>query len=116
MRFENIEVSGIECIVFNRDARWIQESPEFWRLYSKLNDEGKCVPLDTRVAISHDQMMVRVNALKKDRRFRMWLHYDTLNIVRKTEKTVQIQDNALAAVRKTVENFLTRFARGAPDG
>lgn len=94
MRFHDIEVSGIECIVFNRETRfilkdgaghggvaaWVRVIPREMQEKCDAGDIGQCLML-------HEQMMKIVNALKKDRRYRMWVHFDTLNIVRKERVT-----------------------------
>lgn len=76
MKFREIEVSGIECIVFNRKHVWRLIEGELWE--EKLLDKTK--------RLSHKDMMVIVNALKRDRRYRMWIHFDTLNIVRSVRR------------------------------
>lgn len=78
MRFRNIEVSGIERIVFNRETEWRLETENLWRKVVK-GDYPDHMP--TPEYRTHDNMMAIVNALKKDRRFRMWVHFDTLNIL-----------------------------------
>ena len=80
MRFHCIEVSGIRNITFNRKSLW-QADGGMWRKCElrKLHE-----PVESR---THDEMMAIVNVLKWDRRYRMWVHEDTLNIVRKSDRT-----------------------------
>jgi hypothetical protein len=70
MKFKNIEVNGINNIVFNRKTKW-RVVPEGWL----AEFEGRTV--------THDSMMFIVNQLKRDPRYRMWIHFDTLNVVKK---------------------------------
>ena len=61
MKFENIEVSGITRIVIEHKKVW---------------EAGQLGFTDEIYAI--------VNKLKTDRRYRMWVHNNTLNVVRNT--------------------------------
>ena len=70
MKFKDITVSGICNIVIGRKVKWVQ-SGCVWNTVEK----GK--------QVSHEGMMNIVAHLKEDRRYRMWVHGDTLNIVRK---------------------------------
>ena len=85
MRFHDIEVSGIECIVFNRKDRWILHdvNPIFGELWQRVASPVDPNEQERQPTKTHAEMMKVVNALKKDRRYRMWVHFDTLNIVRK---------------------------------
>jgi hypothetical protein len=86
MRFHDIEVSGIESIVFNRKNRWvfadIGDKGTVWRELDQTPGATPGFPIGGKYK-THTEMMKIVNELKKDRRYRMWIHYDTLNIVRK---------------------------------
>jgi hypothetical protein len=82
MRFQNIEVSGIEHIVINRTHHWRLFSADTWAKCLRDGD-GFPVSLPAPQKMPHKEMMRIVNILKKDRRYRMWIHMDTLNIVRK---------------------------------
>jgi hypothetical protein len=82
MRFKDIEVSGITTIVFNRKRAFAQSMiDKSWIQINKNDtifiDSGK------ENHISHEEMMSRVNHAKGDNRFRMWVHNDTLNIIRR---------------------------------
>lgn len=68
MKFQNITVSGIVNIVINRKTKWVQKGA-IWE-----TSKDHCC---------HEQMMNILTHLKEDRRYRMWVHGDTLNIVRK---------------------------------
>jgi hypothetical protein len=68
MKFEKITVSGITNIVINRKVKWIY-SCGMW------NEKRP-----------HTEMMAIVNHLKADKRYRMWIHGNTLNIVKVNEK------------------------------
>jgi len=70
MKFENIVVSGIVNIVINRKQKWVQNGIN-WECSSNSR--------------SHEQMMELLQHLKIDRRYRMWAHGDTLNIVRREQ-------------------------------
>lgn len=81
MKFHNIEVSGIRNITFNRKALW-QADGGMWRKVDLTNaPAGVFDIIDSK---THEEMMKIVNLLKWDRRYRMWIHGDTLNIVRKS--------------------------------
>jgi hypothetical protein len=82
MRFRNIEVSGIERIVFNRKTMWSLINGGRWQKRNTGNFPDTMPPSEV---ISHSEMMCRVNNLKKDPRYQMWIHFDTLNIVRKKD-------------------------------
>ena len=75
MRFSNIEVTGIVNIVFDRKVQWEFEIETSTWCHSKKEK-----------TMYHEDMMKIVNLLKTDRRYRMWVHLDTLNIVRKNER------------------------------
>lgn len=75
MKFHCIEVSGIMNITFNRKVLW-QAKGGYW---IRSNENG------VESSKRHDEMMAIVNILKWDRRYRMWVHGDTLNIVRKKD-------------------------------
>ena len=70
MKFENIVVGGITSIVINRKAKWTL-SEGIWNYAEKDNFK------------SHAEMIELINYLKHDIRYRMWVHGDTLNIVRR---------------------------------
>jgi hypothetical protein len=72
MRFNNIEVSGINRIVIAHKAVW------------EWND-GIWVRGGDHAPKHHGEMMEMVNRLKSDRRYRMWVHWNTLNILKVTE-------------------------------
>lgn len=74
MKFDHIEVNGILNIVINRKVQWTLNDHEQWHS-------------NTGSLRTHAEMMRIVNEIKKDRRFRMWIHHDTLNIVRKQSPT-----------------------------
>jgi hypothetical protein len=74
MKFENIVVGGITNIVINRKAKWTL-SEGMWQRENKAAMMGDALK-------SHDQMMEVVNHLKADHRYRMWVHGNTLNVVR----------------------------------
>jgi len=77
MKFQNITVSGICNIVIGRKVKWMQAtSGSNW--HKAVGGNGAC---------THTEMMEIVQHLKIDRRYRMWIHGDTLNIVRR-EQTV----------------------------
>jgi hypothetical protein len=77
MKFENIEVSGIENITFERKTKWTRDGSDNGCVWKSAGDvEAK----------THGEMMFIVNKLKEDHRYRMWVHFDTLNIVRKVCK------------------------------
>lgn len=79
MRFRDIEVSGVVNIIFNRKTRFKHLGTGVWQrvvLFEKEEIHGRGV-------YTHEQMMDIVNCLKADRRFRMWIHVDTLNVVRR---------------------------------
>ena len=72
MKFRNIEVSGIKHIVFNREHKWTFDE--------KIGDwlcefEGR--------RVTHNSMLWIISKLKINSRYRMWIHWDTLNVVRK---------------------------------
>jgi hypothetical protein len=74
MRFRNVEVTGITSIVFDRKVIWnLDKGTSVW--YAT-----------TERFMYHSDMMKIVNLLKRDNRYRMWVHADTLNIVRKSER------------------------------
>jgi hypothetical protein len=68
MRFYNIEVSGIKNIVFNKKRMWEKQVDNSW------------FESNRGLACSHEEMMWIVNRLKYDRKSRMWVHGDALNI------------------------------------
>jgi len=86
MKFKEITVSGIVNVVINRKAHWKcvgasgDNEPVLWE---RQIPEGKVLGEGAYVLFTDEQMMGVVNRLKVDRRFRMWVHGDTLNIVRK---------------------------------
>ena len=69
MKFTNVTVSGITTIVMNRKVVW-KQTEKGWAHSNGHN------------MTSHDGMMEVVNHLKADRRYRMWVHGNTLNIVK----------------------------------
>jgi hypothetical protein len=69
MKFTNIEVSGIEHIVINRKVKWSLITGSWDNGNGEIHSDA--------------DMMDIVSHLKEDRRYRMWIHADTLNIVRK---------------------------------
>lgn len=72
MKFKNIEVNGIKHIVFNREHKWtFNESTGDW--FEEFNGRS----------MTHHSLMWVVGRLKENRRYRMWIHLDTLNVVRK---------------------------------
>ena len=75
MKFQNIVVSGICNIVINRKQKWVRGGNEWHKAENIAH------------TYEHSFMMEIVQHLKADRRYRMWIHGDTLNIVRK-EQTV----------------------------
>lgn len=80
MKFDSVEVSGITNIVIAHKVKWTQLTSGVWQrqLPEALDAGGRGV-------YTHDQMMEMVNRLKSDRRYRMWVHWDTLNILKVTE-------------------------------
>jgi hypothetical protein len=72
MKFEKITVSGIAIVVIDRKARWMKNSED--GVWCKANSFDNAKP--------HADMMAIVNHLKADKRYRMWLHGNTLNIVK----------------------------------
>jgi hypothetical protein len=85
MRFKDIEVSGITTIVFNRKYAFAQSMIDRSWIQVNKNDTIFIGSTGKENRISHEEMMSRVNHAKKDKRFRMWVHNDTLNITRKDE-------------------------------
>lgn len=81
MKFHCIEVSGIRTITFNRKTMW--KFSESFNLWEKQQVASFDVCANTK---THEEMMAIVNVLKWDRRYRMWIHGDALNIVRKSEE------------------------------
>ena len=81
MKFENIVVSGIANIVVNRKTKWTQLPSNVWQRHVPKGEED----MFGRGVYTHDQMMEIVQHLKEDRRYRMWIHGDTLNIVRREQ-------------------------------
>jgi hypothetical protein len=77
MKFENIVVGGITNIVINREAKWTHLDTHVWQ-----RQQPEACDAVGRGVYTHDQMMEVVNHLKADRRYRMWVHGNTLNIVR----------------------------------
>ena len=75
MRFNEIEVQGITNIVINKRTQWKRNG-----ITGQWVDCG--VGVDGR-AKTHVEMMKIVNILKTDRRYRMYIHLDTLNILKK---------------------------------
>jgi len=73
MKFKNITVCGITMIVIDRKAVWTQ-TKDGWERQNAL--------LGIAAVKTHDEMMEVVNHLKADRRYRMWVHGYSLNIVR----------------------------------
>ena len=69
MRFKDIVVSGITRIVIHRTDVWMY-GDGVW---------VKSIPTSVK---THDEMMAIVNHLKADKRYRMWVHGNTLNIVK----------------------------------
>lgn len=79
MRFTTpIEVSGIETVVFDRKKIWTIDEDEVW---NGRTAEGTLVGI-----MNHKAMCDRIKAVERDSRYRMWIHGDTLNIVRRTPK------------------------------
>ena len=70
MKFKDIEVSGIETIVFNRTLVWKKMSDTMWACHA-----GNVV-----VDCPHDAMMRIVNAIKSENGARLWVHGYTLNV------------------------------------
>jgi len=82
MRFQNIEVSGIVSVVINqRHIFHKDETGNWFRSVTEHLTDGR--PVSVMEMRSHKEMMAIVNHLKKNRKFRMWIHLDTLNIVRR---------------------------------
>jgi hypothetical protein len=82
MRFKDIEVSGITTIVFNRKRAFAQSMIDKSWIEVNKNDTIFIDSAGKENRISHEEMMSRVNHAKEDNRFRMWVHNDTLNIIR----------------------------------
>ena len=78
MKFDNVEVAGITNIVIAHKVKWMQLSSGVWQkqIPGGMDDIGG------RGVYTHEQMMDIVNFLKGDRRYRMWVHWDTLNILK----------------------------------
>lgn len=74
-----IEVTGITRIVFDRKRVWDKDTDEIW---TAKNDGSDAI---VRM-MNHKDMSERIKYVEADSRFRMWIHGDTLNIVRKEEK------------------------------
>jgi hypothetical protein len=72
MKFKNITVSGITRVVMNHKVVWTQ-TEKGW-----VHSNGHNITL-------HDGMMEVINHLKEDRRYRMWVHGNTLNVVKVDE-------------------------------
>ena len=94
MKFKDIEVSGIVNIVFNRKSQWvftdIGDKGKVWRLLSNpAQGEIPGFPINGPYRY-HGEMMRIINAVKNDPRYRMWVHFDTLNIVRKEPKFLKM--------------------------
>ena len=79
MRFKDIEINGIINIVIAHKVKWTQLSSGVWQkqIPDGIIDDGFGGGVYT-----HEQMMEMVNHLKGDRRYRMWVHWDTLNILK----------------------------------
>jgi len=73
MKFEKITVSGITRVVIDRKDVWVY-GDGMW---------VKSIPTSVK---THTEMMAIVNHLKADKRYRMWIHGNTLNIVKAMEK------------------------------
>jgi hypothetical protein len=73
MKFKELAVSGINNIVIAHKVKWVW-TDGFW-VRSGAPVAGDAIK-------HHEEMMEIVNRLKADRRYRMWVHWDTLNIVR----------------------------------
>ena len=78
MKFQNITVTGIVNVVIERRVKWTQLSTGTWQ-----RQLPECLDAGGRGVYTHEQMMSIIAHLKEDRRYRMWVHGDTLNIVRK---------------------------------
>lgn len=78
MKFKDIEVSGIKRIVINHKKVWEYYPSNTWMVLRPGESTESFRP--------HNEMMKIVNILKEDRRYRMWVHGDTLNIERKRPK------------------------------
>jgi hypothetical protein len=86
MHFRDVQVSGITKVVFNRKTIWNQMSPgNNWFRPLEPNVMKQTVRC-------HAEMMGIINLLKADRRYRMWVHGDTLNIVRKSAEPSEHAD------------------------
>lgn len=70
MRFYDIEVSGIKTIVFNKKRLWEKQADNTW------------LESNRSIVCSHEEMVWIIDRLKYDRKSRMWVHGDTLNIER----------------------------------
>jgi len=73
MKFDNVEVAGITNIVIAHKVKWVWTDGLWVRNGS---------PMIGDAIKPHEQMMEMVNHLKGDRRYRMWVHWDTLNILK----------------------------------
>lgn len=69
MKFKELVVSGITRIVIERKDIWVY-GDGMW---------VKSIPTSVK---THNEMMTIVNHLKADRRYRMWVCGNTLNIVK----------------------------------
>lgn len=74
-----IEVVGIQSVVFDRKKHWKKDGDSWYLTESDL----------TSTVIPHSEMCKRIKIVEKDPRFRMWVHFDTLNVVRKEVKPTE---------------------------
>lgn len=73
-----IEVTGITRVVFDRKKAWNKDAEDIWTF--KTDESGNVYLMNQKA------MTDRIKFAEADSRFRMWIHGDTLNIVRKEEK------------------------------
>lgn len=91
MKFSNIEVNGIKKVVINRKHWWVKVGP-LWKLAIRGPEPDDFIPVAYEgKTLTHEEMMKMVSHLKKDRRYRLWVHLDTLNIIRRTGKPQIVQ-------------------------
>lgn len=86
MKLRNVELGGIRNIVFNHKTLWAARGGDWVRVLEGIRTGITTTSLvNDCVSITHGDMMYRINLLKNDKRYRMWVYGDTLNVVRKGE-------------------------------
>lgn len=103
MRFNEIEVQGITNIVINKKTYWKLTENKIWSLQG---------PNRGRVNYTHEEMMRIVNILKTDRRYRMYIHLDTLNILKKEKHETTAKVRVFKLTPEQVKNILDSIKKG----